>query len=619
MKMLATLVPLACLVAVSAAEEPAVPADQSAEGTRRPNLAVLATPLTFTCELQDIYLTRSIGVSSADSSTRHIGTTITGRTTTSTTTTDSMERSRFETSGFSSERSKSDSWQVSAEGRVGLKWGIVPTASGSFGGNASRTGVSENRENRERGETAKAVDSVTTTASEETIRSDRLEDGQQRSDETRRGDYKLVIIIQLRNTDTTDPLVVDLSQATAKIKGPGLTGVLPVHSCEKKTIRLSAKPTDYKFEVIIEEENQLNELLRLQAAGTLSRLRLDVSGGDFPVISNKNGKERNILIEQEDQERRRPGTRIAVEFDRLQEYSPWNVSKYHTAESDNRYRGKPVTLREALLSVEAVEGVACKQSDSLPETVFSFSKDGTLRQVINRPLLEKTNPEDYRMFAVRLTMEKNGATETEVRLPLSQTLDRRIDDYSEIALIEFSFSEFARAAVLASAYFAPLRKEIEDYLTATDMTALSVWKKRFDDAQREDDESPLPENRETITALDVERYRQRAEADIPNMQYKLALCLHNGWGVDRNIRKAVEWYRKAAEHGDATAQFNLGCSYANGEGIPKDLEKAFEWYQKAAEQGFANAQFALSACYLFGIGVGKDTAKAAEWYRKFAE
>ena len=648
MKTLATLVPLAYLVAVAAAEESAVPVDRPADGPRHSDLSVLATPLGFTCELQDIYLTRSIGVSSADSSTSQTGTAITKHKTISGTITDSMEDSLFETFGSRSERNKRNSGQVSAEGGVGLKWGIVPTGSVSIGGDASGTGSSENRESIEWGENAKAGGSATTSISSETTQSDNMENEWRKTDETRRGDYRLICSVRLRNTDTTDTLVVDLSKAKAKIGGPGLTGVLSVPCREQDTISLGGEPTVCIFEESITDERQLEDLLRLQKEGALHSLRLMASGADFPVVSEKTGK--NVLAEQEETKRRRPGTRIAIEFEELQELSPWRVSRRHTVESGTR--GTPVTLREALL---AVEGAAYKQSDTLPETVFSFSEDGTLRQMLDQSLLQKDDPEDYRMFAVRLTKEKNGVMETEVRLPLAPTMECRIGDCSEIAFIEFSFSEFARAAVLASAYFAPLRKEIEDYLTSTDKTALSIWKQRFDDAQLEDDEDSLPRNKETISAMDVERYHRRAEVGIAAMQFKFASCLFNGWGVKKNEKEAVEWfrkaseqslpeaqymlgrsyyfgngvqkdiskaveeYRKAAEQGLREAQWKIGFFYAKGEGVEKDMEKAFEWYRKAAEQELSIAQFFLGSCYQIGSGVEKDLEKAFEWYQKAAE
>ena len=612
MKTIFALLPISYLSVIVSAGEATAPAGEPKLKTRSPDLAVLATPQTFTCELRDIYLTRSIGVSSADSKSRSTGTAKTARTIGSDTFTDVIEHSQIQSSDSSIEKSRHDEWQVAGEGRLGLKWGFVPNGSVSFGGNASRTGSTENRDIQRQGASSKSGGSITTSTSTEMSRSVTDEEEGRKVDETRLGDYRLVFSVKLRNTDTTDPLTIDCSRMKATICGQGLTGVLTVSCREKDRIEIGAEETICNFEETITNERQLLDLLRLQSEGTLPRLRLKVSGADFPIYSTTTGK--NVLSEQATMERRRPGTLITVEFDELQELSPWRVSRRHTAESGAP--GTPVTLREAF---QAIESVARAQRDSLPETIFSFSNDGTLVRIVDTPLLKKIGSEEFRMFAVRLTREANGAIETEVRLPLTPILAERITAYSEIALIDFSFSEFIRAAILSPSYFSSLRKDIEGYLFSTDSSALSVLQRSFDSARREDDESPLPKNRESISALDIVRYRQRAEAGIPNMQYKFAVCLLFGWGVDNDAEKAFEWFSKAAEQGHLSAQFWLGTCYNFGKGVEKDMTKAVEWYQKAAEQGQADAQIQLALCYHSGQGVRKNMAQAVDWYHKAAE
>ena len=123
------------------------------------------------------------------------------------------------------------------------------------------------------------------------------------------------------------------------------------------------------------------------------------------------------------------------------------------------------------------------------------------------------------------------------------------------------------------------------------------------------------ENYSTAFAL----YSLAAEKGYAKAQCKLGICYYYGYGIEKDLAKAVEWYTKAAEQGDADAQSILGFCYEYGTGVKKDLTKAVEWYTQTAEQGDADAQYYLGNCYEYGTGVEKDLAKAVEWYTKAAE
>jgi TPR repeat protein len=94
--------------------------------------------------------------------------------------------------------------------------------------------------------------------------------------------------------------------------------------------------------------------------------------------------------------------------------------------------------------------------------------------------------------------------------------------------------------------------------------------------------------------------KPKAEQGQPWAQLRLGIFYENGWGVEKNARKAVEWYKKALEqkatgewaegltigasgrpgyfnqNSDARiAAFNLAQMYAKGDGIEKDLVQAF--------------------------------------------
>ena len=117
----------------------------------------------------------------------------------------------------------------------------------------------------------------------------------------------------------------------------------------------------------------------------------------------------------------------------------------------------------------------------------------------------------------------------------------------------------------------------------------------------------------------VQMFFRSAEQGNVSAQHSLGLCYEYGEGVTEDETEAVKWYRKAAEQGNAPAQDSLGQCYRLGAGVPKDEAEAVKWHLKAAEQGDALAQCNLGACYERGWGVTEDKAEAVRWYRKAAE
>ncbi len=117
----------------------------------------------------------------------------------------------------------------------------------------------------------------------------------------------------------------------------------------------------------------------------------------------------------------------------------------------------------------------------------------------------------------------------------------------------------------------------------------------------------------------VEYFRKAAEKGNADAQYNLARRYDKGEGGQQDYAQAVQWYRKAAEKGHAGAQNNLGWCYQNGHGVPQDYAQAVQWFRKAAEQGYAAAQNRLGGCYYLGQGVPQDYSQAVQWVRKAAE
>ncbi|CAM8956160.1 unnamed protein product [Rhodiola kirilowii] len=84
---------------------------------------------------------------------------------------------------------------------------------------------------------------------------------------------------------------------------------------------------------------------------------------------------------------------------------------------------------------------------------------------------------------------------------------------------------------------------------------------------------------------------QSSHAGYVRAQYQLALCLHQGQGVDRNLSEAARWYLKAAEGGYVRAMYNISLCYSLGEGLVRNHRVARKWMKRAADRGHSKAQY----------------------------
>jgi TPR repeat protein len=119
-----------------------------------------------------------------------------------------------------------------------------------------------------------------------------------------------------------------------------------------------------------------------------------------------------------------------------------------------------------------------------------------------------------------------------------------------------------------------------------------------------------------------------AEANDPEVEWRLGVKYDLGDGVDADKQKAFQWYLKAANTppifgkivspGVAEAQRNLGYLYQDGEGVGKDNQEAFNWFMKAANNGDDAAQYNVGKAYETGISVLQDKQEAFKWYQKSA-
>ncbi|KAL9226356.1 hypothetical protein vseg_002179 [Gypsophila vaccaria] len=82
-----------------------------------------------------------------------------------------------------------------------------------------------------------------------------------------------------------------------------------------------------------------------------------------------------------------------------------------------------------------------------------------------------------------------------------------------------------------------------------------------------------------------------ASAGHARAQYQLALCLHRGRGIERNLHEAAKWYLRAAERGYVRAMYNASLCFSSGEGFAQSHPQAKKWMKRAADHGHSKAQF----------------------------
>ncbi|GFP82640.1 F-box protein at1g70590 [Phtheirospermum japonicum] len=99
-------------------------------------------------------------------------------------------------------------------------------------------------------------------------------------------------------------------------------------------------------------------------------------------------------------------------------------------------------------------------------------------------------------------------------------------------------------------------------------------------------EADCPNSKEAIELLYKASVAGHARA-----QYQLALCLHQGRGVEKSLQQAARWYQRAAMGGYARAMYNTSLCYTLGEGLWQSYSLGKKWMARAADCGHSKAQF----------------------------
>ena len=101
-------------------------------------------------------------------------------------------------------------------------------------------------------------------------------------------------------------------------------------------------------------------------------------------------------------------------------------------------------------------------------------------------------------------------------------------------------------------------------------------------------------------------------------QYYLAYCQAEGYGVEKDDRKAFSLYRRVAERGLPIAQARIAYILYKGIGTNKDKAKANYWMNKATNYSYIDSYttYVLGLCYEEGLGRERDMEKAMECFQK---
>ena len=102
--------------------------------------------------------------------------------------------------------------------------------------------------------------------------------------------------------------------------------------------------------------------------------------------------------------------------------------------------------------------------------------------------------------------------------------------------------------------------------------------------------TPTPEDDASTLAMVQKRI---AAGDADAMEFLAISYYHGGYGLEKDVERAIELWTKAAELGSNKAHFNLGRSYYNGYGVGQDQAKAVEHWQHAAMKGDVSSRHGL--------------------------
>ena len=112
----------------------------------------------------------------------------------------------------------------------------------------------------------------------------------------------------------------------------------------------------------------------------------------------------------------------------------------------------------------------------------------------------------------------------------------------------------------------------------------------------------------------------KANSDMDNTWFVLGECYRHGYGIRKNMPKAIDCYLRATlspdlHTGKKRALFALGSMYETGEGVDRDQCKAFQYFNVGAKYMYRDAQWKVALKCESGIGIEKHEVRAVEYFR----
>ena len=99
----------------------------------------------------------------------------------------------------------------------------------------------------------------------------------------------------------------------------------------------------------------------------------------------------------------------------------------------------------------------------------------------------------------------------------------------------------------------------------------------------------LAKGRDKDDAQAEKWFNKAAEQNNPFAMAALGILYER----QRRYPLALRWYIKAAKLKNTASFYKIGYFYENGYGLPRDMNKAIKWYRLAANKGYARAKQAL--------------------------
>lgn len=112
---------------------------------------------------------------------------------------------------------------------------------------------------------------------------------------------------------------------------------------------------------------------------------------------------------------------------------------------------------------------------------------------------------------------------------------------------------------------------------------------------------------------------EKASADgDANALNSLGLCRQNGYGCEKDDKKAFEYFKRAADSGHPEAINNLGRFYREGIVVEKDPSAAAKCFESSAAMGNVWGQLNYATALMNGEGLKKNPARAIDLFRSIA-